>query len=84
MGWVNRYDSSCVYCRGMVQAGEGDMWKWKGRFYVCHQACGEEAKARRKGGEAKEVSTFIIGGKEYTRNAKGRCEDAPCCGCCTI
>ena len=34
MGWVNRYDSSCVYCRGMVQAGEGDMWKWKGRFYV--------------------------------------------------
>jgi len=84
MGWVNRYDSSCVYCRGMVQAGEGDMWKWKGRFYVCHQACGEEAKARRKSGESKEVSTYIIGGKEYTRNAKGRCEDAPCCGCCTI
>lgn len=25
-----------------------------------------------------------IGGKEYYRNKKGRCEDAPCCGCCTI
>ena len=23
-------------------------------------------------------------GREYYRNKKGRCEDAPCCGCCTI
>lgn len=22
------------------------------------------------------------GGKEYYRNKAGRCEDAPCCGCC--
>lgn len=22
--------------------------------------------------------------KTFTRNAKGRCEDSPCCGCCTI
>jgi len=21
-------------------------------------------------------------GKEYYRNKRGRCEDAPCCGCC--
>jgi len=24
------------------------------------------------------------GGREYYRNKAGRCEDAPCCGCCTI
>lgn len=23
-------------------------------------------------------------GKQYYRNKQGRCEDAPCCGCCTI
>ena len=23
-------------------------------------------------------------GREYYRNKQGRCEDAPCCGCCTI
>ena len=23
-------------------------------------------------------------GKEYIQNVNGRCEDAPCCGCCTI
>ena len=22
-------------------------------------------------------------GREYYRNKAGRCEDAPCCGCCT-
>ena len=27
---------------------------------------------------------FSIGGREYYRNKKGTCEDAPCCGCCTI
>lgn len=25
-----------------------------------------------------------IGGREYYRNKQGRCEDAPCCGCCTF
>lgn len=24
------------------------------------------------------------GPKTFYRNARGRCEDAPCCGCCTI
>jgi hypothetical protein len=27
---------------------------------------------------------FNIGGREYYRNKSGTCEDAPCCGCCTI
>jgi len=27
---------------------------------------------------------YVIGNKEYIQNARGRCEDAPCCGCCTF
>jgi len=27
---------------------------------------------------------FNFSGREYYRNKAGRCEDAPCCGCCTI
>ena len=27
---------------------------------------------------------FTIGKNEYYRNKNGLCEDAPCCGCCTI
>ena len=26
---------------------------------------------------------FQIGGHEYYQNKKGRCIDAPCCGCCS-
>jgi hypothetical protein len=28
--------------------------------------------------------TFTFGDKTFYRNRAGRCEDAPCCGCCTI
>ena len=27
---------------------------------------------------------IVIGGQSFYRNTRGRCEDAPCCGCCTI
>lgn len=27
---------------------------------------------------------FSFSGREFYRNKKGRCEDAPCCGCCNI
>ena len=27
---------------------------------------------------------FRIGTKEFYQNKQGRCEDAPCCGCCTF
>ena len=27
---------------------------------------------------------FNFSGREFYRNKKGRCLDAPCCGCCTI
>jgi len=34
---------------------------------------------------ARGVSTvWSSGGREYYRNRQGRCEDAPCCGCCNI
>lgn len=30
------------------------------------------------------ADTIRIGRNTYYRNKKGRCIDAPCCGCCTI
>ena len=38
--------------------------------------------ARNPGSDRSDL--YVIGGREYIRNARGRCEDAPCCGCCTI
>lgn len=45
-----------------------------------------EGFPRRINGSADYVSdVFQFGdGREYYRNKQGRCEDAPCCGCCTI
>lgn len=34
--------------------------------------------------EAISIDVYEFGDNEYIRNARGRCEDAPCCGCCTI
>jgi hypothetical protein len=36
-----------------------------------------------------EASPYVshiwkVDGREYYRNRGGRCEDAPCCGCCNI
>lgn len=34
---------------------------------------------------ARSVSdVYRTGGREYYRNKRGRCEDAPCCGCCNF
>jgi hypothetical protein len=39
--------------------------------------------------EQQRVSDTVVffgnsGAREFYRNRNGRCEDAPCCGCCTI
>lgn len=42
-------------------------------------------KAYLPGEDIPSVSdSFTFGDKTFYRNKKGRCEDAPCCGCCTI
>jgi hypothetical protein len=45
-------------------------------------AAGSRWPYRRAGAEV-NVVTFGDG-QTFTRNRRGRCEDAPCCGCCDI
>ena len=75
---VNRYPGKCHYCGGHVAARAGKCWRPKGAglFVVAHLACDES-------GEAKVIEFATSSGWRGTRNARGRCEDAPCCGCCT-
>lgn len=40
--------------------------------------------AARTRSDGRVSHVFNIGGQEFCRNKRGRCEDAPCCGCCTI
>lgn len=72
---INRYPGSCAKCGAHCAAKAGTCMKVNGVWRVFHLAC-------RDGGAVIEV--HFNSGHSYTRNARGRCEDAPCCGCCTI
>ena len=40
--------------------------------------------AARKAVLVKSSDVIQFGDNTFYRNKNGRCEDAPCCGCCTI
>ena len=71
---LNRYPGKCAECGRHVDAGTGHCERQGRRWIVTHLACSD-------GGG---VHVFHIGGREYIQNSRGQCEDAPCCGCCTI
>jgi len=73
---VNRYAANCITCGGRVPAKGGILTKPGRRYVVQHLACAESGEP--------EVTTFrLSSGVELYQNRNGRCEDAPCCGCCT-
>ena len=76
---TNRYPGTCCYCGARVAKNAGRCWKPKGsrRYVVAHLNCKESGKS--------EVVEFYspVTGWSGTQNRNGRCEDAPCCGCCT-
>jgi hypothetical protein len=76
---TNKYPGTCYYCAAPVAVNTGTCWKPRGarRFAVAHLACAGK-------GEARVVSFYSpVSGESWTRNARGTCEDAPCCGCCS-
>jgi len=72
---VNRYAADCFECGGPVAAKAGTLTKAGRAWRVRHLACDT--------GPGVSVIRFSSGATEI-RNRNGRCEDAPCCGCCTI
>ena len=71
----NRYAGRCVYCSGHVPAKGGSCFKQGRRYVVAHRACSSK----------KSPAVITFGGDTWSGsvNANGRCEDAPCCGCCS-
>ena len=74
---TNKYPSPCQACGATVPANGGTLSREGRRWVARHLACSESGRP--------EVDTFIFSsGEVRTRNRRGRCEDAPCCGCCDI
>ena len=57
-------------------ANGGTLERAGGRWTVRHLECHASGRA--------EVMTVRTAGWTGTRNRHGRCEDAPCCGCCSF
>lgn len=79
---VNKYSGTCKYCQGHVEARAGILvprsvrGRKGGRWAVAHLACAQE--------QSPQVATTVFSsGAVVTRNVRGRCIDAPCCGCCS-
>jgi hypothetical protein len=78
---TNKRPGNCYYCGNRVEANAGVTWsggkkngRWR-KWRVAHLACAEA--------EGPEVTvTRFASGATVKQNKRGRCIDAPCCGCC--
>lgn len=89
-----RYPGDCAgTCGRPIERGQ--RIAYGGRDDVWHPYCaaavdskatngGRSDRGRGRGRGRSGVTTFRTSGGTFYRNARGRCEDAPCCGCCTI
>ena len=90
----NRYPADCVGCGCRVPANTGTLSRARSGWTVhcpdCVDRCGDapsEASAEALSwskGNAVSYGIAFSTGERFTRNRRGRCVDAPCCGCCTI
>ncbi len=91
---IAKYNGTCRACGGTIHKGEQITWS-RGAG-ASHVACGSTsneddsaglergtlASDRRAARNGLSVIRFSSGAV-MTQNSRGRCEDAPCCGCCT-
>ncbi len=74
---VNRFPQECRYCGATVPANGGTVEKVGRTWLASHLSC-------KKSGKPEVTEVRFSSGATITRNARGTCEDAPCCGCCTF
>lgn len=90
---TTKYRGACKACRATIHAGTVAAYHGRGAGLTCttcHEASDETdqeepdfaASDRRLARNGLTVVRFASGAS-FTQNRRGRCEDAPCCGCCT-
>jgi len=82
---ANKYRATCSTCGEPVLPEQGICYRQGRRWVVLHIPCANQSS---KPAARPAVNTIKLRGQYGTqtfyRNAAGKCEDAPCCGCCTI
>lgn len=80
---TNKYPGTCVDCGADVAPG-GRMWKSRGRWVVSHGGRCNAAPVANDHAPRRALLVTLNSGAELFQNGNGRCEDAPCCGCCNF
>lgn len=70
-----RFPGYCARTGARILPGDRIEHHGRGRQVLLTRAAASSTPA---------VDTYQFGGRTFYRNVNGRCEDAPCCGCCTI
>ena len=73
----NQYPGNCQICGNRVAARAGNLLRVGREWKVRHIACDTN------NAPSVSVTYFPSTGNTVYTNRGGRCEDAPCCGCCT-
>jgi len=71
-----RFPGVCFRTGREIRPGDRIMFHGRGRSVLLSRSSTRTA--------APVSDTFQFGDRTFYRNRAGRCEDAPCCGCCTI
>jgi hypothetical protein len=94
---ANSYDAGCADCGHLVPAGAGILSGSKTDGWTVRHAAPrlvshfpQEVKYAGGCEEAREIQPVwaaapraVSYGRHSTPSPRGRCEDAPCCGCCS-
>ncbi len=79
---INKFRGNCKACGTPVPAYKGTATKQRfERFWTI--LCAKHS-ADHTALTVSNTFYFPSTGKTFYRNKNGTCEDAPCCGCCTI
>jgi hypothetical protein len=82
----SRFSGTCGACSVRFPRGtliDYDRSGPRGRK-ASHADCDAPASSHREHAEANPIIEIITSGGSFTQRRYGRCEDAPCCGCCTF
>lgn len=94
---LSKFSGTCRACGGAIQ--RGSEIQWSRSTGAVHVDCGNDederneddafnlergtlANDRRMATRGLSITRFASG-EVHTQNSRGRCEDAPCCGCCS-
>ena len=64
----------------------GGKWNKTAKGWDVPDEVADEARALVSNASSRKYKAYAVttSGGTFYRNYNGRCEDAPCCGCCTI